>query len=192
MSANDSVAKTIHAVEDKFMMELYRSEYKYVPAQEKLWAARQEQKTGIDKEVWIGAVYFTQSLYYKSVYAPMAIFKDTAFILDHYSDVLYKVSCYDDVKSDSVNIRYHHAMGKDKWKQPLVFDRMQHRVYALFQNTGNLYLRNVNTNDGKIESTFKLYYRYVENIKVRNGYVYYIYRPFESSQKKFIYREKIK
>jgi hypothetical protein len=191
MSANDSAAKTIHKVEDKFMMELYRSEYKYVQPQEKLWAARQEQKTGIDKEVWVGARYFTQSLYYKSVYAPMTVFKDTAYIFDHYSDVLYKISCYDDIKSDSVNIRYHYAIGKDKWKQPLVFDSKKHSVYALFQNTGNLYLRKVNTNNGSIESTFKLYYRYVENIKVHNGYVYYIYRPFESSQKKFIYRERI-
>lgn len=191
MLANDSAAKTIHEVKDKFMMELYLSEYKYVQPQEKLWAARQEQKTGIDKEIWIGAVYFTQSLYYKPAYAPMVVFEDTAYIFDHYADKLFIINTITDTKNDSIPIRYHHVMRKDKWKQPLVFDKTKYRVYALFQNTGNLYLRKVNTNNGSIESTFKLYYRYVENIKVHNGYVYYIYRPFESSQKKFIYREQI-
>jgi hypothetical protein len=187
----DSTAKEIHKVEDKFMMELYRSEYKYVPAQEKLWARRQEQKTGIDKEIWIGAAYFTQSLYYKPAYSPMAVFADTAYIFDHYADNLFKLYTIDDKKIDSIKINYHHVMRKDKWKQPLVFDYEQKCAFALFENTGNLYLRNIDLNTGKITSTFKLHYRYVENVKVKNGHIYYIYRPFESLQKKFIYREKI-
>ncbi|MFP5470218.1 MAG: hypothetical protein ACLGGV_01345 [Bacteroidia bacterium] len=188
----DSTAKEIHKVEDAFMMELYRSEYKYVPPQEKLWARRQEQKTGIDKEIWIGAVYFTQSLYYKPAYAPMTIFADTAYIFDHYSDKLFKLDTRTDKKTDSIAINYHHVMRKDKWKQPLLFDDAQHEAYALFENTGNLYLRTIDVNSGKISSTFKLHYRYVETIKVHKGYVYYIYRPFESLQKKFIYRERIR
>ena len=60
----DSVSTPIHRVENSFMMELYRAEYKYAPQKQKLWAFRQELKTGVDKEIWIGATNFTQSLYF--------------------------------------------------------------------------------------------------------------------------------
>lgn len=191
LKAKDSVAQLLHAVKDDFMMELYLSEFKYVKPQEKLWAVRQEAKTGIDKEIWIGAKYFTHSLYYKPVYAPMAVFGDTAYIFDHYKDKLLRVDCRNDQKLDSTSITYHHAMGKDKWKQPLIFDDALHKAYALFQNKGNLYLRKINLETGQIDLAIQLYYRYVHKVSVHNGYAYYIYRPFESAQKKFIYREKI-
>lgn len=36
------------------MMELYRSEFKYVDVRTKLWAMDKEHETGIDKEIWVG------------------------------------------------------------------------------------------------------------------------------------------
>ena len=44
---------------------------------------------------------------------------------------------------------------------------------------------------GLIGKTTKLKFRFIENIKIEKGYVYYIYRPFESSQKRFLYKEKL-
>lgn len=187
----DSSVNEIHSVEDKFMMELYRSEYKYVSGQDKLWALRQEMKTGIDKEIWIGVSYFTSSLYYKSLYAPTVMFDDVLHVFDHYSDYIYKVDINTDKKTDSVSISYHLINGKEKWKQPMIFDEIEKKAYALFQKGGQLYLRNIDLETGKITESFKIHYRFVERIKVVDGKVYYVYRPFESSQKKFIYSERI-
>ena len=53
------------------MMELYTSEYKWMDVRTKLWAKNKEIETGIAAEVWVGANYFTQSLYYEEAYAPM-------------------------------------------------------------------------------------------------------------------------
>ncbi|MDA9067096.1 carboxypeptidase-like regulatory domain-containing protein [Flavobacteriales bacterium] len=187
-SFKDSSGNKIHKVENKFMMELYRAEYKYAPQKQKLWAFRQELRTGIDKEIWIGASNFTQSLYYEPLYAPLFINNDTVLIFDHYSDYLIKLDL-DFNKLDSIPINYHKSKQKKYWEQPLLKDKEEKKLYGLFLRDGYYYLRPINLNDGSTLISFKLRYKYVENVKVENGYVYYIYRPFESSQKKFLYRE---
>jgi hypothetical protein len=186
----DTIAKTLHHVENYFMMDLYRAEYKYAPSKQKLWAFRKELKTGIDKEIWIGATNFTQSLYYEPLYAPLFVNKDTILIFDHYSDQLMKISSRFE-KLDSIPISYHKDKDKKNWEQPILKDKDENKLYSLFLKHGYYFLKQINLNDGSTLVSFKLNYRYVENVKVENGYAYYIYRPYESSQKKYLYREVI-
>jgi len=188
---NDTTSKTIHSVENKFMMDLYRAEYKYAPNKEKLWAFRQELITGIDKEVWIGAANFTQSIYYEPLYAPLFVNNDTTIIFDHYNDYLFKFDAHFN-KIDSVPIAYHKKKEKKNWEQPILKDKDEHKLYVLFLKNGFYYLKPISLEDGSTGVSFKLAYRYVENVKIENGYVYYIYRPYESSQKKYLYREIIR
>ncbi len=187
----DTATKTIHRVKNEFMMDLYRAEYKYAPNKEKLWAYRQELITGIDKEIWIGAANFTQSIYYEPLYAPLFVNKDTTLIFDHYSDYLYKID-QNFNKIDSIPIYYHKQKEKKNWEQPLIKDKEEHKLYVLFLKNGFYYLKPVNLSNGSTYVSFKLANKYVENVKVENGYVYYIYRPYESSQKKYLYREVIR
>ena len=188
---NDTSAKAIHYVENTFMMDLYRAEYKYAPSKQKLWAYRQELVTGIDKEIWIGASNFTQSIYYEPLYAPLIVNNDTTLIFDHYSDYLIKFD-KDFNKMDSVPIAYHKDKERKNWEQPIVKDKEEHKIYGLFLKNGFYYLKPINLADGTTLVSYKLAYKYVENVKVENGYVYYIYRPYESAQKKFLYREIIR
>ncbi len=187
----DTATKTIHRVKNNFMMDLYRAEYKYAPNKEKLWAYRQELVTGIDKEIWIGAANFTQSIYYEPLYAPLFVNNDTTLIFDHYSDFLFKLD-KDFNKFDSIPIDYHKQKEKKNWEQPLIKDKEEHKLYVLFLKNGFYYLKPVDLNNGSTYVSFKLANKYVENVKVENGYVYYLYRPFESSQKKYLYREVIR
>ncbi|HYG52819.1 MAG TPA: hypothetical protein VD905_18070, partial [Flavobacteriales bacterium] len=80
----DSTYKTLRYIEDKFMLEMYRAEYKYVDTRMKLEAYRMQERTGIDKEIW-AAVWngFPNSLYYKPVYAPMFVRNDSVIVFDH-------------------------------------------------------------------------------------------------------------
>ena len=105
---------------------------------------------------------------------------------------LWKQIDLDPLKNkQSISISYHLINGKEKWKQPMLFDEIENKAYALFQKGGQLYLRTIDLETGGITESFKIHYRFVERIKVVGGKVYYIYRPFESSQKKFIYSERI-
>src|SRR5690606_15581015 len=51
----DSSYTKILNIQDDLMMELYRSEYKWVDVRTKLWAKNKELQTGIDAEIWVGA-----------------------------------------------------------------------------------------------------------------------------------------
>ncbi len=186
----EAKSSVLQHIEDEFMMDLYRSEYKYASTKDKLWAFKQENRTGIDKEIWIGAQSFTSSPYYKSLYAPLFVLEDTILVFDHYGDRLHKFNP-DFTKFDSIPIHYHKSKKDKRWEQPLIKDKEAQKMYALFKSGGYHYLKNINLLTGQAEYAFKLFYRYSEHVKTKNGYTYYIYRPFESTQRKYLYREKI-
>ena len=190
LNTQDSSHQLIKEVKDDFMMELYRAQYKYVSGRDKLWAFRKEQETGVDKEIWIGAAVFTNDILYKPVYAPLLVYYDTLLIFDHYKDLLF---CYDSEFNllNSIAISYHKKVKKQKWSQPLIQDLKTQNIFALFNNGGYFILKKFDINSGEVNSGFKLSNRFVEKVKIINGYAYYIYRPFESIQKKFIYKERI-
>jgi hypothetical protein len=172
-------------------MEVFRSEFKYLGPKQKLAAYRYELKSGIDKE--IVAAYMSgveTSLYYEELYAPLFVAGDTILIFDHYSDRLYR---FDDqnVLIDSLSIAYHKGKNSKTWGNTLIMDIDNYGVYGLFNRNGFNYLQSVNTSSGVLEGAFKLTHRYSEHIQIRDDWAYYVYRPFESAQKKFLYRERI-
>jgi hypothetical protein len=172
------------------MMELYRSEYKWVDVRTKLWAKEKEHQTGIDAEIWVGANYFTQSIYYKELYAPMFHRNDTLFVFDYYKDMLLCYSAHGD-PIDSIPIYHHYNPRSTGWKKQLIQDRITGEIYAVYDKAGFTYLGNVNVTTGLISELVRLEYRYVDKLAVHNNAVYYVYRPFESVQKRFLYKEKL-
>ena len=185
---DDTTRSVLREIEDKFVMELYRSEYKYVDTKTKLWAARQEVSTGIDKEIWVGASSFTQSLYYKTLYAPLFVVSDTVVVFDHHNDYLFRYDAQDKL-IDSIPIAYHKTKNTNQWEKPLIRDPKTGKIYAVFLRGAHFYLKEIIPTTGEVVQVRKLYYRFVDNIRVYDGKVYYVYRPFESSQRKFLYSE---
>lgn len=186
----DSTYRKIVTIEDELMMEMYRAEYKWMDVRTKLWAKNKELETGIDAEIWVGANYFTQSIYYKELYAPMFHRNDSLFVFDYYADKLFTFNKYGD-KLDSVNIYHHYQPKSTGWKKSLIQDRTTGQIYARFEKDGNSYLGLIDTKTGEIKERIKLEYKWVEKIAINDNFVYYIYRPFESPQKKFLYKEEL-
>jgi hypothetical protein len=186
----DSVYKRIAEIEDELMMELYRSEYKWVDVRTKLWAKYKELETGVDAEIWVGANYFTQSLYYKELYAPMFGKNDTFYVFDYYKDRLLSFN-RDGDPIDSVSIYHHYNPKYTGWAKQLLQDIQTGMIYALYEKDGFTYLGLMDLYTGEVSEKVKLAYKYVDKVLVYNNSVYYIYRPFESAQKKFLYKERL-
>lgn len=184
----DSTYRQIVGIEDELMMELYLSEYKWVDIRTKLWAKNKEIQTGIQAEVWVGANYFTQSIYYKEAYSPMFHRNDTLFVLDYYRDLLFKFDKSGN-KLDSVAIYHHYNPKKNGWKRNVIQDKLTGQIFAVFEKGGYTYVGLINTKDGVIHEKVKLEHRYIEKIQIHGNKAYYVYRPFESIQKKYLYRE---
>ncbi len=180
-----------HIVDDK-LHKMFRNTYLDLKPREKLEMYRLQEATGVDKEYLSGwYTGFHNSIYFDSLYAPMFIVNDTVHIFDHYSHTMYK---YDKKSNliDTISIAYHRPKRKNEWEEQLEFDRENDKIYAIFLRGGYHYLKRINLQTGKVASTYKLANKYAEHIKVKDDYVYYVYRPFESTQKKFLYKELIK
>lgn len=116
---------------------------------------------------------------------------DTVCVFDHSSNAIFK---YDKNLNqlDSIPIDYNHPKSWRDWKNEIIIDKKSNKAYALYQRGGFYYLKHINMKTGKIVSSFKLSNQYVEKIKIKDDYVYYVYRPFESLQEKYVYKELIK
>lgn len=186
---DSSYRKLLH-IEDKLMMELYRSEIKWVDVRTRLWAKQKELDSGIDAEIWVGANYFTQSIYYKEVYAPLFKVGDSLYIFDYYHDCLTVFNALGD-SIRSCNLFIHYNKNKTGWKREMIQDGSTDEIYSVFEKDGHSVLAKINLNNASIQSKFELHFSYLEKIRINNSRAYYIYRPFESIQKKFLYREKL-
>ena len=157
---------------------------------DKVKARNLAYKYGMEKQdVAALMVNFTNTMYYEPLYAPLFVVDDTVLIFDHYSNQILKIDEFGE-KIDSIGISYHENR-EEKWKKLLLKDDGLDEIYSINIKEGHLSLDRINTYNGIIENNYKLKYRYVENIHIKDGYAYYIYRPYESMQKKYLYRELI-
>ena len=186
---DSSYRKLIH-VEDPLMMELYRSEYKWVDVRTRLWAKQKEIETGVDAQIWVGATYFTQSIYYKVPFAPLFKVRDSIYVLNFQTDL---ISVYNAFGKElrSMPLLFHYHKEKTGWKRIILKDNATQSLYAVFEKDGISYLGKIDLRTGLIQTKHRIYHKYVEKIRVHNGNAYYIYRPFESIQKRFLYTEKL-
>jgi hypothetical protein len=188
----DSTLSTVRTVADHELLRGYKMEYYFLKPKERLQAIKMAQDYGTDKYRVAAAMSgLTSSMYYTPVYAPLFILHDTVHVFDHYSNAILKYDRHHKL-IDSVPFNYHHPKAWREWKHKLLVDKETNDVYALYQKGGYYSLKHINLETGEIDFSYKLTNQYVENLKVRNGYVYYVHSPFESLQEFFVYRELIR
>ncbi len=188
----DSSKKLIHTVEDPELMHAYNFEYYALPPKLKVEARKLANEYNTNKH--IAAVMltgFTHSLFYEPLYAPLYIITDTITVFDHYKDLLFHISRNGE-KIDSIKISYNHPKNWKEWKNKMLKDDIENTVFAVYEKNGHKYLKQISTSNGKALGKYTLQFHSADKLKIYNGYVYYIYRPFESTQQKFFYRELIK
>ena len=134
--------------------------------------------------------YFTQSIYYKMPFAPMFKVQDSIYVFDFPSDRLFVHNRFGE-RMRSIAIHFHYKKDKTGWKRILLKDSSTGFLYAVFEKDGITTLGLIDLQKGTITSSHRIFHKYVEKIRIHNGLVYYIYRPFESIQKRFLYKERL-
>jgi hypothetical protein len=187
----DSLFQLLHHVEDESLMRMFRSEYKYLSPREKLDALRYEMDTGTDKE--IVAAYmrgFQNTSYYEPLNAPMIAVDSALWLFDHHHDALMRYD-FEGERLDSVSIHYHHVKKPLRWQAQIIADQESQKVYTSYDRNGYTEVHEIMA-DGTHIKRMDLAYRYADKLSILGGYAYYVYRPFESSQRRFLYKEKIR
>ena len=190
-SSSDKILQPIKTVGDPEVMHGYNMEYYFLKPKERVQARKLANFYGVDfHRVAANMSGLTNSMYYTPLYSPLFVIEDTICVFDHSSNAIFK---YDgNLRTlDSIPIDYNHPKSWREWKNEVIIDKEANTAYALYQKNGFFYLKRINMYSGKIMASFKLSNQYVEKIKIKGDYVYYIYRPFESLQEKFVYKELI-
>jgi hypothetical protein len=187
----DTTAFAIRDVIDKELLAQYNWEFDYLKPKDRLYARKMAAYTGIDPRIIAATMTgFPNSIYYTPLYAPMYVVHDTVCIFDHYSDSLYLYNRNLQAIGES-KINYHHPKNWKEWDRGILKDEVTGEVYARFESGGYYTLKKIDLKTGKILGEYKIENQFVKHLRIRNGEVYYIYKPFDSLQKKFLYKERI-
>ncbi|MFZ1664442.1 MAG: hypothetical protein WBO28_10065 [Flavobacteriales bacterium] len=186
----DSTRK-ICSVVDTFMMDLFRSSYKYMRGSDKVLAMNLAADLGTVKETVAGYMTgFSHNIWYRPVYAPLFVVGDTLLVFDHACKQLRKFM-RDFSPAGEVSLPYQEkSQGRD-WAEKLIQDRVSQQIYAVFQRNGMVWLRSVDPVTGSLGASFRLSFPYPDKVQVHAGQIYYIWRPSGSLQKRTIYREPV-
>ena len=189
--ALDSTA-VVASVVDSFMMQLFRSEYKYLSGHDKVIAMDLAREFRTDPETVAGYMAgFDKNIWFKPVYAPMFVVQDTLLVFDHCQGRMRKYDhSFKQVGEAAIG---HHLNRKGRdWKGRLLQDRRSGTIYAHYERFGQSWLQTIDPHTGDMGSITRLAYKYPGKVQVFDGYVYYIHRPYESLQKRAIYRERMR
>ena len=187
----DTSVHPIRGIVDKELLAQYDWEFDYLKPRDRLYARKMEAYTGIDKRIIAATMTgFPQSIYYTPLYAPLFVVHDTICVFDHYSDSLFLFDKHGK-QIHASKIDYHHPANWKDWDHQLHQDEVTGEIYARYEKGGFYYLKRIDIKTGKITGTFKMSSQYAKHIRIRDGYVYYIYRPSDSIQKKYLYKEMI-
>ena len=186
----DTSVTVIKELVNKDMDWRYNFEYEFLSNADKQFAKRMAKRLkGYDRyDVAAHMTGFANSFLYEEVYAPMFVVNDTINIFDHDKSTIWKF-VDDTVEVDSVPFTYHKPKRKNEWKRQLIMDEVNGDIYGVYLRNGYYYLKLISSSSGKIVSEKKLHYQYVEKLKVKDGFIYYTYKPSQSLTKKFLYKE---
>lgn len=179
---------TLMEICDKHLSDLYYSEYDFLSFKNKTEVKRRCRRTGEDQyELAAMMTGFTRSLWWRPLYSPFFMEDTTALIFDHYRDSLFRF----DASGRKIHRAYMEFHKPKEYKKKMVQDEINGQLYAIYFKNGISRLLPIHPQTAEAGTPLPLSYRYAEKIKVRNGKVFYLYRPFESSQNMFLYSERL-
>ncbi len=189
---SDSLKRQLITVENTELMHAYNFEYYSLKPKDKLVARRIALDLKTDKRIVASLISgFTKSMFYEPLFAPLYIIKDTICVFDHYKDKLFHLDKHGS-KIDSIPISYNHPKNWKEWKNKMIKDDIENLIYAVYDKNGHKYIKLISSQTGKDLGKYSLQFHSADKLKIHDGYAYYIYRPFESTQEKFFYRELVK
>lgn len=147
---------------------------------------------------------FNKMAYLSKIYAPAYPLQDSIAIFNHPNNIIeFYNSC--DSLIGTTGIDYHHPEKEDKystlvyafaksskWLQEIYVDEIKNKAYTIYQNiNGTRNLTEIDLNSGEVSYRLNIPFPYVQKIKVRNDFVYYVYKGYGEGQRKKLFRQRI-
>lgn len=114
---------------------------------------------------------FVSRVIYKPIYVPMFEYRDTVYVFDHVYGKIKKLDLEGN-KITGCEINYHK---NNKWRKKLIFDQERGKAYTFIDTKWAMTLHQINLETGKISAPLILDRPHISNIKVKDGFVYFLY-----------------
>ena len=179
-------------VADSLTMELFKSEYKYMNGRAKRIAYQYELDYGVPKEIVAGQMtQFKESLYYQDPIAKIIQLEDHWSIFNISQKTVVTVNSEGAV-INRLRMEGSRNLSSISSKEKILsvqFDPEKKEMICFTQLRTGESMLNLLKEDGTLELKKNLYWQHIRNPQIKNGRVYYLYRPFESRNNWFLYAE---
>lgn len=178
INKKDKSNNSLKTITDVEISKLIDEEQKYLESKEKEgFYLRNPLEKEYDR-------IFAEKILYKEIYAPLFKIKDSICIFNYQNSMIEFYSAYGKLVKE-VNINYHLY---NEWKPEMFLEERGKCVFVLFEKNGITTLRPVSIENGILLNSYKIPYTFVENIKVKDNYIYFLYKGQDSSDTKFLSR----
>lgn len=162
----------------------------YIEDQKTLKMSREEDSFG-EQKVAMGARggsgrLFAEVIVFKEIFAPLYLLNNNVYIFDYINSKILNYSAGEIVKE--TGIKFHN---EKNWKREMCIDEKRNSIYTIYENNGITELKEINLNNGLPVNSYKIPYPFVENIKVHDNYIYFLYQGKEYFNTKFLSRLKV-
>ncbi|MFM7769581.1 MAG: hypothetical protein ACKO8Q_03405 [Bacteroidota bacterium] len=190
LSPSSKEPTLIEHVADSITLELFKSQYKYLPGYKKKEALQTELDTGVPKEIVAGYMTgFQHDLYYHDPIAFIAQGMNhwRIFNFSQRRDIQFEITGESHVSilnSDLIELCRKNKLMHVSWSES--------GVYFIVQGRGGITYLYELENNGKLSKIKEIYWNYAKSFQINGNKIYYLYRPFESAQSWYLYSEKIR
>lgn len=135
-----------------------------------------------------GMLTFYENIVSREICVPLKQIGDTLYLFDHVNDYLM---AYNGNKEliHKIPIKYHH---QKNWDEKIIFNEELTHAYAVYTKDGIVFLKNINLLNGICTEEHKISeHIFPKKIKIKNGYVYYLWQGNSYSDKHNLFKQKL-
>lgn len=116
---------------------------------------------------------YAEHVIYPPLHASLRILRGKVRIFDHSAGRILTFNADGSPSLEPVFFDYHSQKG---WAKKVISDEEQEQAYTWFLKNGVPRLYRINLNTGKLEGGWDLEKRFVDKIRIRDGWAYFLYR----------------
>ena len=179
-------------VADSLTMELFKSEYKYMDGRAKRIAYQYELDYGVPKEIVAGQMTrFKESPFYRDPIAKIVQLENSWSIFNISQGQVLNVNSEGEFinRMDMIGERSLSNLPVKEKILSVQYDTEAKEVVCFTQLRTGESMFYLLKEDGSLELKKNLHWRHIRNAQIKNGRVYYLYRPYESRNNWYLYSE---
>jgi len=128
---------------------------------------------------------FEEMCFADPIYAPLFVLDDSIYIINFVESQIEQYSS----EGEELKVIHIEFNNNKNIKEKIYIDEVKSKVYAIFKRSGITTLREIDLKTGKLTASIQVpSYSFIENIKIRDDVVYFLYKERINEEYKQLYK----